>query len=120
MRIDIRSSTSSKALAASSAPPTLSEAMGEVRLSVDRFCLLAGIEALQEMMAEDAAALCGPRHARSPARRGHRWGTTQSEISYHGARSRSLGLECAILRAKSCACRAGTHSRTLSCSRPGP
>ncbi len=40
--------------------PTLPEALEEVRLSVDRFCLLAGIETLQAMMDEDATALCGP------------------------------------------------------------
>ena len=55
--------------------PALPEALDEVRMSVDRFCLLAGIETLNEMLTEDAAAICGPRHGRSPARRGYRWGT---------------------------------------------
>jgi transposase-like protein len=86
MRKDIRSSTSPKALGASLPVPTLGEAMDEVRLSVDRFCLLAGIEALQEMMEEDATAVCGARHRRHGARRGYRWGRTQSEIGYHGGR----------------------------------
>ncbi len=49
MRRDIRSSTSPTALAASFPVPTLGDAMEEVRLSVDRFCLQAGIEALQEI-----------------------------------------------------------------------
>ncbi len=66
--------------------PTMAEAMEDVRQSVDRFCLLAGIEAMGEMLDEDAAALCGPRHQRSTARQGYRWGTTQSEIAYHGGK----------------------------------
>ncbi len=66
---DIRSSTIPKALAASFPMPTPAEAMGEVRLGVDRFCLLAGVEALAEMMEEDATAVCGARHRRGcPAR----------------------------------------------------
>ena len=64
MRHDIRSSTSPKALAASFPVPTLGDAMEEVRLSVDRFCLLAGIEGLQKMMEEVATAVCGARHRR--------------------------------------------------------
>ena len=55
MRKDIRSSSSPKALAAPFPMPTPAEAMDEVRLSVDRFCLLAGIEALAEMMEADAS-----------------------------------------------------------------
>ncbi len=66
--------------------PTLAEALEEVRQSMDRFCLLAGIEALGEMLEEDAAALCGPRHRRSTDRQGYRWGTTRSEIAYHGGK----------------------------------
>ncbi len=86
MRKDIRSSSSPKALGASFPVPTLGDAMDEVCLSVDRFCLLAGIEALQEMMDEDATMVCGARHRRHEERRGYRWGKTQSEIGYHGGR----------------------------------
>ena len=67
-------------------PPALPEAFEDLRMSVDRFCLLAGVEALGEMLAEDAEALCGPRHARTAGRQGHRWGTTRSEIAYHGGK----------------------------------
>ncbi len=66
--------------------PSLPATLDEVRMSVDRFCLLAGIETMNEMLAEDAEALCGPRHVRSPARRGYRWGTTRSELAYHGGK----------------------------------
>ena len=61
---DIRSSTSPIALGAPFPLPSLGDAMEEVSLSVDRFCLLAGIEALAEMMEEDATAVCGARHRR--------------------------------------------------------
>ncbi len=39
--------------------PTLADAMDAVRLSVDRFCVLAGVEALAEMMGQDATTACG-------------------------------------------------------------
>ena len=86
MRQDILSSTSPKALAAPFPLPSLGDAMEEVSLSVDRFCLLAGIEALAEMMEEDATTVCGARHRRHGDRRGYRWGTCVSEIGFHGGR----------------------------------
>ena len=86
MRKNIRGSSSPKALAASFPVPSLTAAMDEVRFSVDRFCLLAGVEALAEMMEEDATTVCGARHRRHGDRRGYRWGKTQSEIGYHGGK----------------------------------
>ena len=83
---NIRSSSSPKAHATSFPMPPLADAMDAVRLSVDRFCLLAGVEALAEMMEEDATTVCGARHRRHGNRRGYRWGHTQSEIGYHGGR----------------------------------
>ena len=47
---NIRSSSRPKALAPSIPMPPLADAMDAVHLSVDRFCLLAGVEALAEMM----------------------------------------------------------------------
>ncbi len=46
MRKDIRSSTSPKAFAAPFPLPSLDDAMEDVSLSIDRFCLLAGVEAV--------------------------------------------------------------------------
>ena len=66
--------------------PPLSDAYQDLRVSVDRFCLLAGIEAIGEMLAADAETVCGPRHARTAERRDHRWGTTTSELAFQGAR----------------------------------
>ena len=83
---NIRSSSRPKALAPSIPMPPLADAMDAVRLSVDRFCLLAGVEALAEMMEEDATTVCGARHRRHGDRRGYRWGRTHSEIGYHGGK----------------------------------
>ena len=83
---NIRSSSSPKALAPSIPMPPLADAMDAVHLSVDRFCLLAGVEALAEMMEEDATTVCGARHRRHGDRRGYRWGRTHSEIGYHGGK----------------------------------
>ncbi len=71
MRKNIRSSTSPIALAAPFPRSFLSDAMEEVRLRVDRFCLLAGVEALAEMMEEDATTVCGARHRHHGDRRGY-------------------------------------------------
>ena len=52
--------------------PSMPEAFDDLRMSVDRFCLLAGLESLNEMMSADAEALCGSRHARAGERKGRR------------------------------------------------
>ena len=83
---NIRSSSRPNALAPSIPMPPLADAMDAVHLSVDRFCLLAGVEALAEMMEEDATTVCGARHRRHGDRRGYRWGRTHSEIGYHGGK----------------------------------
>ena len=83
---NIRSSSRPKALAPSIPMPPLADAMDAVHLSVDRFCLLAGVEAMAEMMEEDATTVCGARHRRHGDRRGYRWGRTHSEIGYHGGK----------------------------------
>src|SRR5674536_178017 len=56
------------------------------KVSFDRFCLTAGIEALGTMMEQDAEQACGVRHARSDGRRGHRWGRTQGKIGFHAGK----------------------------------
>ena len=45
---NIRSSSSPKALATSFPMPPLADAMDAVRLSVDRFCLLAGVSMAEQ------------------------------------------------------------------------
>src|SRR6266536_5921704 len=51
-----------------------------------RFCLTAGIEAMERMLCEDAQRLTGGRHSRGRARVGHRWGTTKGKIGFHGGK----------------------------------
>ena len=75
--------TTSRTLAVT---PRMEEAWQAVDACFGRFCLTAGIEALQAMMAADVEELCGRRHARSPERRGHRWGRTRGKIGYHGGK----------------------------------
>ena len=35
-------------------------------------------------MTEDTERLCGPRHGRTEARAGHRWGRTKGKLAFHG------------------------------------
>src|SRR5450755_2427189 len=62
------------------------EAFEDVRKSFERFCLAAGVEALGTMMEADVEAACGARHARTPARRAHRWGRTQGRLGFQGGK----------------------------------
>jgi len=66
--------------------PRMEEAWQAVDACFGRFCLTAGVEALQAMMAADVEELCGRRHARSLDRRGHRWGRTRGKIGYQGGK----------------------------------
>src|SRR3954467_5560046 len=61
-------------------------AFENVRSSFDKFCLIAGIGALQELLQAEASALCGERHQRHDGRRGRRWGETRSPVAFHGGR----------------------------------
>src|SRR5260370_34876303 len=62
------------------------EAWQEVGASFERFCLTAGIDALANMMEEDAARLCGPRYGRGEGKAGHRWGKTKGKVGFHGGK----------------------------------
>lgn len=64
----------------------LKAAFQKVRSSFATFCLLAGIEAFQDLLEEEAADLCGERHQRHEKRRGRRWGTAKSPMAFHGGR----------------------------------
>ena len=69
--------------------------MDEVRLNDDRFCLLAGIEASQEIMEEDAAAA---RHRRHGDRRGYRWGTATSGMRLSEAQRQKIAIAMCLLK----------------------
>jgi hypothetical protein len=60
------------------------EALASMSASFEAFCLASGIEALSEMMADDAQTACGRPHVRGPNRQAHRWGKTKGKIGFHG------------------------------------
>jgi transposase-like protein len=64
--------------------PGLEEAWQDVNGSFERFCLTAGIEAMEQMLREDAERITGARHSRGGERAGQRWGTTSGRIGFHG------------------------------------
>jgi transposase-like protein len=68
-------------------PPLVIEGLEDFTGSFDRLCLRAGIAAIETMLAGDAEALCGKRYERGGKRRAHRWGSTPSEIGWHGGKT---------------------------------
>jgi putative transposase len=58
----------------------------DVDSSFERFCLTAGIGAIEQMLREDAEQLTGAPHSRGGGRVGHRWGTTAGKIGFHGGK----------------------------------
>src|SRR5213596_4102486 len=66
--------------------PSLEMAWQDVDSSFERFCLTAGIGAMEQMMFEDARQLAGAPHSRGGDRVGHRWGRTKGKIGFHGGR----------------------------------
>jgi len=66
--------------------PSLATAWQDVDSSFERFCLTAGIEAIEQMLGEDAERIAGARHGRGEGRQGYRWGRTQGKIGFHGGK----------------------------------
>jgi len=64
--------------------PSLETAWQDVDSSFERFCLTAGIGAIEQMLCEDAQQLAGAPHSRGGSRVGHRWGRTKGKIGFHG------------------------------------
>ena len=64
--------------------PSLETAWQDVDSSFERFCLTAGIGAIEQMLGEDAQQLAGVPHSRGGGRVGHRWGRTKGKIGFHG------------------------------------
>ena len=46
----------------------------------------AGIGAVEQMLRQDAQQLTGAPHSRGGGRAGHRWGTTEGKIGFHGGK----------------------------------
>src|SRR5499433_1102824 len=66
--------------------PSLEMAWQDVDSSFERFCLTAGIGAIEQMLCEDAQQLAGAPHNRGGGRVGHRWGRTKGKIGFHGGK----------------------------------
>ena len=66
--------------------PSLATAWQDVDSSFERFCLTAGIEAIEQMRCEDAQELAGKPHSRGGDRVGQRWGRTKGKIGFHGGK----------------------------------
>ncbi len=81
-----RTNTNSTAIAMPAVSPQ--EAFQEIQASFDRFCLISGIAVLEEMLEEDAQALCGSSHSRNAERKGHRWGAATGPIGFHGGKTK--------------------------------
>jgi putative transposase len=62
--------------------PSLEMAWQDVDSWFERFCLTAGIGAIERMLCEDAQRLAGAPHSRGGGRLGHRWGRTKSKIGW--------------------------------------
>jgi len=68
-------------------PPLVIEGLEDFKGSFDRLCLQAGTAAIETMLAADAEQLCGKRYQRHADRQGHRWGTVDSEVGWHGGKT---------------------------------
>src|ERR1700722_42510 len=64
--------------------PSLEMAWQDVDSSFERFCLTAGIGAIEQMLCEAAQRLAGAPHGRGRGRVGHRWGRTKGKFGFHG------------------------------------
>ena len=64
--------------------PSLETAWQDVDSSFERFCLTAGIGAIEQMLCEDAQQLAGMPHSRDGGRVGPRWGRTKGKVGFHG------------------------------------
>jgi putative transposase len=82
-----RTITSPLALASTADLTTaVEEARDEVGASFERFCLIAGLASLTQMLEEDATALAGAPHARADDKPGYRWGRTRGPVGFHGGK----------------------------------
>jgi len=78
--------TNATTISSISSASSIETAWQDVHSSFERFCLTAGVSALEEMLREDAERLAGPRHSRHCDRAGRRWGTTTGKIGFHGGK----------------------------------
>jgi hypothetical protein len=67
--------------------PSLETAWQDVDRSFERFCLTAGIGAIEQMLRDDAQQLTGVPYSRGEHRVGHRWGRTKGKIAARVSRA---------------------------------
>ena len=77
-----------KTITATRIPPSanLQLAWQGVESSFERFCLTAGIGAIEQMLRDDAQQLTGGPYSRGEHRVGRRWGSTKGKIGFHGGK----------------------------------
>src|SRR5437588_6556089 len=111
-------------LTTSTAIPTRAlklEALSNISASFELFCLASGVEALAEMMDQDAQAVCGPRHARGVLTgRPTAGGKRRARSASTAARSRSNDQDFATSQARSRLCRAGRRQLPRTGLASGP
>ena len=100
--------------------PSLETAWQDVDSSFERFCLTAGIGAIEQMLCEDARQLAGAPHNRSGGRVGHRWGRTKGKIGFHGGKLPCIARGCAVTTAMKLRCRPGGRHRRKTGLAAGP
>src|ERR1700758_4005011 len=66
--------------------PSLETAWNDVDSSFERFCLTAGIGAIEQMLCDDAEQLTGAPYSRGKHRVGYRWGASEGKIGFHGGK----------------------------------
>src|SRR5215216_4600942 len=87
--------------------PSLEMAWANVDSSFERFCLTAGIGAIEHMLREDAQQLAGVPHSRREDRVGQRWAEPRARSDFMGARLRCIARGCAASTALNLRCRPG-------------
>ena len=100
--------------------PSLETAWQDVDSSFERFCLTAGIGAIEQMLCEDAQRLAGEPHNRGGGRVGHRWGRTKGKIGFHGGKVAVHRRGCAVTTAMKLRCRPGGRHRPRTGLAAGP
>src|SRR5205814_8581213 len=77
--------TTSTTLSSPALVPSLETAWQDVDRSFERFCLTAGIGAIEQMLRDDAQQLTGTPYSRGEHRVGQRW-HDQGKIGFHGGK----------------------------------
>jgi hypothetical protein len=98
--------------------PGLEAAWQDVDSSFDRFCLVAGIGAMEQVLREDAQRLTGPRRAEAASATGGASPRARSASTAVMLQCSACG--CAAMTAMRSNCRAGRRPRPRTGSAAGP